>query len=84
MPRNKLFWAVLSKDERRLIVEYETKPLDSPGWNMPEDVRCCGLCGEPVGSYSCGCGEAYDKVIKKAKRLMNRVKVRAVQNVPKK
>ncbi len=77
MPRPKLFWKVLNKWERTFIVYYETAPMSSSGgWNMPDDIEICGVCGEPRGAFSCGCDEQYDRLIKKAKRLMKRVKER--------
>jgi hypothetical protein len=77
MPRPKLFWQVLNKLERAYIVFYETSPMSTGGgWNMPDDVVCCGVCGEPRGSFSCGCDKEYERLINKAKRLMKRVKER--------
>ena len=77
MPRKSLFWKVLNKHERSFIVRFETSPPDGQyDPYLPDDVRFCGMCGEPIGSFSCGCDEYYQKLINKAKRIMKKIKQR--------
>ncbi len=59
-------WAKLNEEERSILMSL-LKGLHKPsfygGFNMPEDIYCCGCCGEPI--QFCNCYEILERLTAK-------------------